>query len=195
MRRESFRFIYGARLMQKKRGPTVSVCSVIVFQDHTRSSLWVSRKNGEPLCFCSPRHSVRQGPVSALAAPFPGWIFIDVLPRELPGCRCSMWPGGDVSLSLSKTGVHGSCVCVCLHVCLGVVVCESCCTACALVPIKHFAFDALSCGFQAPLVHNPLLHAALAALLKGPENRTENWYNIYNYSCIQRLNSDSLQFS
>lgn len=86
--------------------------------------------------------------------------------------------------SLSETGVHGLCVCV--H--LGVVVCKSCCTACTLVPIKHFAFDALSCGFQAAsLVHNPLLHAALASLLKGPVNMRENRYNIHNYSCIPRL--------
>lgn len=140
--------------------------------------------------FSSPRHSVRQGPVSAPAAPFPGWIFIDALPLwELSVCRCIMWPRGDVALSEQDWGAWLMCVCV--HVCLGVAVCESCCTACAVVPIKHFAFDALSCGFQAPLVHNPLLHAALAALLKGPEN----WYNIYNYSRIQRLNSDSLQFS
>lgn len=65
-------------------------------------------------------------------------------------------------------------MCVHVHVCLGLVVCESCSTACTMVPIKHFAFDALSCGFQASLMHNPHLYAALAALLKGPVNRTEN---------------------
>ena len=53
-------------------------------------------------------------------------------------------------------------VCVCVCSCVCVCECVSGCTACAPVPIKLFAFDALSCGLQAAsLMHSPLLPAML----------------------------------
>lgn len=123
-------------------------------------SLWLSMKSGDAFVFCCPRHSACQTFAFALPAPLPGWIFIYALPWELSACRCRMCLSGDVTLSEPNRGAW----LVCVH--LGVVVCESCCTACTLVPIKHFSFDALSCGFQAAwLMRNPLLHAALAGLL------------------------------
>lgn len=128
-------------------------------------SLWLSTKSGDAFVFCSPCHSVCQTFAFLLPAP-PGWIFIYALQWELSACRCSMCLSGDVTLSEPDRGAWLVCVCVCVYVHLRVVVCESCCTACTLVPIKHFSFDALSCGFQAAwLMHNPLLHAALAGLL------------------------------
>lgn len=92
-------------------------------------------------------HSACEAFVFVFPASPPGCIFMCALPRETVTAQ-----------------IPASVLCLNGHVCLrkmGVARVRARArvrhTACALVFIKLFAFDALSCGFQAAsLVHNPL---------------------------------------
>lgn len=165
--------------MQKKRGATVFVCGVVIFQYPTCSM------SHFPLCewayvFCSPHHSA-SGISLCSSCPF-SWLNIHI---------CTSM--GTVSVQMQHVAEWwcdslwarlGWLVCVCMCVwllCVSLAALHALWFLLSILPLMLFPVVSM--------LHwcTPLLHAALAALLKGPVNRTEHLYNIHNYSCIHRL--------